>query len=626
MNFMGYSLNLISLSGLMIGVGMMVDNSIVVIDSCFNAKKENKAFMEAAIDGTKSVLMSIFAVTMTTVVVFVPIAVTGGMAGQMFGPLGLSIVFALVASLLSAVTLVPLFFLKFKPVERENAPVAKIFKHLENGYAKLLQIILMKKKTVVVVTLATVGISLYLATFLNFELMPAMDGGTVTISIDTRPGLQLENVDAILAEVEEIIAVHPDVDNFMLRGGGSGGATLTAFLYSDRQMQTNEIVEQFRIETGHILDADINISAYAGGGGGGSDIEITIQGDNLDSVRDGSFLVEEVMSAHPDIIRVNSSIGRTNPQTSIRVDPLMAAFHNISPQAVAGAVFLGLNGSEAAEITIDNQRYSVWVQYPQGRYESISDVANMMIMSAAGMSVPLTDIATLEFTDTPQSIVRQNGLYTVTITGVPIEETRFTAASEIAYDVNLLNFPVGVSLGQGFTDELMAEEFASLGIAIVIAILLVFMVMSMQFESIRHSLMVMMCIPLALIGSLLLMFVTATTINMVSLIGFLVLIGLVVNNGILFVDTTNRYLKIMELQEALIHAGRTRLRPILMISMTTILAMLPLALGIGDSDMMQGLGVTVIGGLSASTLLALVLLPTFYLIIGGKSATKSIEI
>jgi len=627
MNFMGYTLNVVSLSGLIIGVGMMVDNAIVVIDSCSKARKEKLSFIEAAIQGTKQVMLSIIAVTLTTVAVFVPLATVEGMSGQMFAPLGFSIVFALMGSLLSAVTLVPLFFAHFKPVERENAPVARIFKRLESGYARVLGFILRKKKTVVFATTGIMVLSVYLATFLNFELMPPMDDGVIAITVNTRPGLNLENMDAILIDIEDIVAAHPDVEHFTLTSGGAGlfgggGTTLTAFLYANRQMQTNDIVEQWRHQTSHILNSDIDIATggQMGMPGGGS-IEVMLEGESLDAIREGATIVEALMHSHPDIIRVNSTIDRANPQAEIVVDPLMAAANNITPQMVTGSIFTALNGSEVTEITIGGQRYDIWVMYPPGRYESISDISNMMLTSSTGASVPLTAISTIEFTDTPQTIMRQNGLYAVTIIGIPTEAARFTAQSEIMTDVNQLVLPDGVAIGQAAMDEMMVDEFTALGMAIVIAILLVFMVMAIQFESIRHSLMVMTCIPLAVIGSFLLMFVTGTTISMVSLLGFLVLIGLVVNNGILFVDTTNRYRKDMDLQEALVLAGRTRLRPILMITLTTVLAMLPLSLGFGD-EMMQGLGVTVIGGLSASTALALLLLPTFYLIIDGNAAKR----
>jgi multidrug efflux pump subunit AcrB len=246
----------------------------------------------------------------------------------------------------------------------------------------------------------------------------------------------------------------------------------------------------------------------------------------------------------------------------------------------------------------------------------------MLLMSPTGAMVPLSDISSIAYTDIPRTIVRQNGLYNATITAIVPDESRFTAQADIRIGVDELDFPYGVSLGRGLMAEMETEELMSLLNAIITAIFLVFVLLAIQFESVRHSLMVMTCVPLAVIGSFLMMFLTGTTISMVSMLGFLILIGLVVNNGILFVDTTNRYRQEMDLREALLLAGRTRLRPILMITLTTVLAMMPLALGFGE-EMMQGLGVTVIGGLTASTLLALLFLPTFYLLIDGNSQKRA---
>ncbi|MCL1844802.1 MAG: efflux RND transporter permease subunit, partial [Defluviitaleaceae bacterium] len=357
MNFMGFTLNVVSLSGLVIGVGMMIDNAIVVIDSCSRVLKEKRLFRVSAIEGTKAVMLSIFAVTLTTVAVFTPLATVDGMAGQQFAPLGFAIVFALVASLMSAVTLVPLFFARFKPIETDSAPVARIFKNLENAYAGLLKVILRRKITVVLVTIAIMIVSVLLAGTLNFELMPMTDDGIISISVDTRPGLQLENVDEILLELEGIIAAHPDVEHFtlsagggggmaMMFGGGGGGASLTAYLYTNRSMQTSEVVEQWRHETMHILNSDINISPVSMVGiPGGGNIDVMLEGETLDGIREGAAIVEYLMNSHPDIIRVNSTVARANPQAEIVVDPLLAAAQNITPQMVTGAIFIALNGS-----------------------------------------------------------------------------------------------------------------------------------------------------------------------------------------------------------------------------------------------------------------------------------------
>ncbi|MCL2456624.1 MAG: efflux RND transporter permease subunit, partial [Defluviitaleaceae bacterium] len=624
MDFMGFTMNIVSMSGLIIGVGMMVDNAIVVIDSCFKSMKKKKNFREAAIDGTRFVMLSVFAVTLTTVAVFLPISMIDGLAGQMFAPLGMSIVFALSASLFSAVTLVPLFFVQFKPVERENAPVTKIFRKLENFYSKILNFILGKKITVLLITIAIMAFSIFIAWQLNFEMMPAVDEGMVRISASTRPGLNLENINEIALELEELVRAHEDVSHFTLTSGGSG-ANLTAYLKSSRKMSTNEVIEQWRYETMHILNTDINISSgemfQMGGMGNSGGVEVTLNGYTLDGIREGVAMVQELMHAHPDVIRVNSSLSRANPQAEIVVDAMMAASHNLSPQMVTGSVFLALNGSKPAEIEINNQRFDIRVEFPKSRYDSLSDISNMLLQSPTGALVPLSDISSIIFTDIPRTIVRQDGLYNASITAIVPEIARFSARDEILEGVREINFPYGVNIGTGLMEQMQNEELMSLAFAIITAIFLVFVLLAIQFESIRHSLMVMTCVPLAVIGSFSMMFLTGTTISMVSMLGFLILIGLVVNNGILFVDTANRYREEMELREALLLAGRTRLRPILMITLSTVLAMMPLALGFGE-EMMQGLGVTVIGGLTASTLLALLFLPTFYLLIDGNPTRR----
>jgi len=566
------------------------------------------------------------------VAVFIPLATVQGISGQMFEPMGFSIVFALCASLFSAVTLVPLFFVQFKPVEQKRALGALIFKKMERSYARLLRKILGRKKTVLAVTLAFMALSIFLASFIRFELMPSIDEGIISISVQTRPGLKLENVNAIMTELEEMAAYHPDVERYSLSSGGGGffgggGSRLTAYLYKNRKMSTDEVIEQWRHETRYILDCDIDISSSASqnmGMMGGSNIDIVLLGESLDRTKEAAAMIEGIMAEHPDIIRVSSSIDRASPQAEIVIDPLKAAAKNLTPQMVTASIFTALNGANPSDIRIDGQSYAIRVEYPRGRYESVSDVADMIVISPAGVSVPLMEIASVAFTDTPQTIVREEGQYVVTVTGTPVQAARFTARDDIELAARGLSLPGGVSLGQSTEMEMMNEEFTSLGMAIITAILLVFMVMAIQFESVRHSLMVMTCIPFAAIGSFGLMFFTGTTISMVSLLGFLVLVGLVVNNGILFVDTTNKYRQTMELRKALIRAGRTRLRPILMITLTTVLALMPLGLGIGHGgEIMQGLGVTVIGGLTASTILALLLLPTFYLIIDGNPEKRA---
>jgi len=293
------------------------------------------------------------------------------------------------------------------------------------------------------------------------------------------------------------------------------------------------------------------------------------------------------------------------------------------PSEVATSVSMALSGVEATTISRDGQDYSIRVEYPPGRFDDMTGLQGMIVVSSSGASVPLTDIATIRMSSAPLSIIREDNQYLVAVTGTPTEAAKYTAQGEISALVNQLAFPDGVELASSSSDDMMMEEISGLLMAIVIAILLVFLVMTIQFESFKHSLMVMVCIPFCMIGSFSFMFLSGATISMMAMLGFLILVGTVVNNGILFVDTTNEFRKSMDLHTALIHTARHRLRAILMTTLTTILSMVPLAMSIGEgAEMMQGLGIVVIGGMTASTLLTLLFLPTFYLLIDGNPQKK----
>jgi len=359
------------------------------------------------------------------------------------------------------------------------------------------------------------------------------------------------------------------------------------------------------------------------GGMSSDDVEINLKGNDLDTLTEFSEEIAAVFKAHPDMITVTTSLEDGNPQAEIVVDSIKAAAYGLTPSEVASSVNTALSGRDAATITRDGKDYTVTVEYPADKYTNLNDVTNMILVTSGGTSVPLMDVASIEFSNAPRSIRKEDNQYNVTITGTPKTEAKFAAEREITAQVSQMKFPSGVSLAESSMRRMMNEEFDSLYQAIAVAVLLVFMVMTIQFESMKHSLMVMVCIPISIIGSVALLTITGTTLNMTSLLGFLILVGTVVNNGILFVDTANQYRMSMDLETALVRTGRTRLRPILMTTLTTVLSMIPMSVGLGTgSEMMQGLGIVVIGGLTAGTVLTLLFLPTFYLIIDGNPEKK----
>ena len=630
MHMLGFSLNIVSLGGLVIAVGMMVDNSIVVLESCFQRRERQKTFREAAIEGAGIVASSVVASTITTIVVFLPISLLKGMSGQMFKQLGFTIIFGLVASLASALSLVPLLFYRLTPHEKEGWRVSRWIQKVSVRYGAFLKKTFHHKVTVVVISvlLLVVSVAAFASPLVHKELMPDIDQGMISISVNTKPGLKLEELDRTLTRIEEMVTSSPDVERYFLSGGGSsmfssgaGSSSISVYLKGDREKSTTEWVDTWREQTkGYVgCDVDVSASSMMSMMTGGGNAQVNLQGNDLEVLREASKQVEEMMRQNPDIIRVSSSLTSGDPQAEVKVDPIKATAVGLTPKQVIGTVYNIMSGNTPDSIRMDGREYDIKVEYPADRFRTVADLSGLMLTAPSGRQVPLLDIATIEYSNAPQSIDRQNNQYIVTITGQPKSSALKTAAGQIDKAAAKLELPEGVSIAQNDMAESMAEEFGALGGALATAVLLVFMVMAIQFESMRFSIIVMICIPFSLIGSLLLMLFTQVSISMPSLMGFLLLVGTVVNNGILFIDTANQYRSSMDAETALIYAGRSRLRPILMTTMTTVLSMLPMALGIGSgAEAMQGMAVVIIGGLTASTILTLLLLPTFYLLFRGK--------
>lgn len=636
MSAMGFSYNMLSLGGLVIGVGMMVDNSIVVIESCFRLKSRTESFYESAIDGTKAVASSIVASTITTVVVFLPIAFVNGLSGQLFGQLCFTIVFSLIASLLSALTIVPLVFYRLKPVENESDHIMQIMDKISTAYANFLPKTFRHKWIVVLIAVVLLIGSFLLVPLIGVELMPQTDDGIIKIELSVRPGTRIERIDELLSPLEQMISTHPDVDHYSMISGSSGLSTLmgndsdasiTAYLKKKRKTSTKELVDQWRKETKDPVDCDISISSSSNTASmtGGTDISMNIQSTDYDSLKESALQIEEIMRQNPYILRVSSTVGSGNPQAEVKIDPVKASAHGLVPKQVMGNLYTIMQGSEACKLTNDGRDYKVRVEYPNDRFETVSDLASLNLINAAGKSVPLLDISTIEYSNSPLSISRQNGRYIITITGQPSSDAPNDLSKTLTAQAETIDFPSGVELTKTSDNERMMDEFTALIKAILTAILLVFMVMAMQFESPTFSIVVMISIPFALIGSFLCLYVFDCTISMPSMLGFLMLSGIVVNNGILFIDTAGNLRKERNLsaEDALLTSGMLRMRPIFMTTLTTILAMLPMAIGIGgNAALMRGMALVIIGGLTASTILTLLLLPTFYLLSDKKDRMR----
>ena len=630
----GFSLNIITMSGLVLGVGMMVDNSIVVLESCFRAmdKQQDKGalgYAKAALEGTNIVVASIFGSTVTTCVVFIPLAFLNGMSGQMFGAMGYTIVFCMCASLLSAIAIVPLCYMMYKPKERSSAPASRPLTFLQDGYRKIMPTLLKHKAIVMLASVGIIVATVFLASGMQTELMTADDTGTVSVSIETRPGLITEQADAILAEAESIVAAHEDVESYMLRYNNDKG-TITAYLKDDRKMSTDEVVSQWENEMADLENCTITVEASTSMSmmGRSRGYEAILKGTQYDELQEVSNEIVNELIARDDVKNVHSSIENTAPVVAVKVDPVSASAEGLTAAQIGTMIKQMLDGEEVTTLKVDGQEISVKAEYPEDQYRTVPQLERIILKKPSGGYVALSDVAEIYYKDSPSSIEKEDKSYQITISADYVDSSSSAAVkTKIDNEVISPNLTGTITRGTNSRDRMMQEEFSGLYNAIAVAVFLIFVVMAAQFESPKFSFMVMTTIPFSLVGSFGLLKLTGVSMSMTSILGFLILVGTVVNNGILYVDTVNQYRMEMPLKKALIEAGATRMRPIMMTSLTTILSMLPMAMAFGSSgSTTQGLAVVNIGGLSVGVLVALFILPVYYALMNGRKELKVLDI
>ena len=627
MYLMGFSMNIITTGALVIAIGMIVDNSIVVLESCFRLKETCDDYVDAAIKGSGTVMMSIVASTITTVVVYLPLSLISGMAGQMFSQLGYIIIFAMLASLISALCIVPLLFTKVKPVEKTETPINRFLDKTKRIYDKILRKLLYRKKTTIFACVAMLVITFLIASTLEFELIPTTYDGSIRITVDFRSGTKLSEMDQRITGIEETIAGDSNFEKYSV-SISNNQAVITAYAVNDCKRSSEAAVEEYTKQYESMTDMDVFVEATGGGSEMMSSystdqIQVVLEGDDLDALNEGAQKVWEMMQETPGVIHVSSDAADSQTSAHVVVDPLKAADAGLTPAAVAADLYSTLTGVTAANMETDGEEYDIVLNYPDGAYEDVNQLLSKTLTGQTGKTTTLGEIAHIEYDEQLQMIQRSEGKYQVTISATTSKSGKSKASDIINEKKSKLEFPEGVALSSSMMNDMMNENLTAIFQAILAGVFLVFLVMAMQFESPRFSLMVMTCIPFSLIGSFLLLFIDRQSMNMVSMMGFLMLMGIVVNNGILLVDTANQEKAHMPLEDALVKAGQIRLRPILMTTLTTILAMVPMVVA-SDNAMMNGMALVIIGGLIASTLLCLLMMPTFYLLItkDGKEKKK----
>ena len=376
------------------------------------------------------------------------------------------------------------------------------------------------------------------------------------------------------------------------------------------------MIDKWRRETERYTDCTVTLEQGSTTGMssmGGDQIEIDLQSTDYETLQAASTDLVEELRKRDDVMQVHSSIENAAPIVKVTIDPVMAQAEGLTPASIGSTIYQNLSGMTAMTLRQSGEDVDVKLEYAPDRYDTIADLQGMMITTASGTTLPLEDLAQIHYEDSPQQIVRKDKQYQVSITMEPQAQFKDTAERDVRQFISQWNLPEGVEPAANANTESMNEEIGALGGALVTGIFLVFIVMAIQFESPKFSLMVMTTMPFSLIGSFGLLFLADSPISMVSTLGFLMLVGTVVNNGILYVDTVNQMIHDTPLDEALVQAGIIRMRPIAMTTLTTVISMVPNAVAYGEAGaMMQGLALVNVGGLTASTILTLLLIPTFY--------------
>ena len=623
------TLNMMSLGGIAMGVGMIVDNSIIVLENIYRWASEGHDRMTSCVEGTKEVTLSLTASTLTTVAVFLPLGLTGGIAGQIFKDFCLTIAFLIFASLAIAVTLVPLlcYFL----LDESKVHLAALQKAQQGGrrtqrfmawYVKKLDYYVHHLKRGVLVSIALVAV--FLAACLNTKmvLLPEMDEGMVTVTISMPIGSKVEQAAAMAERVAGIAEeTVPELDNYYYtaENGQSASLVLNLIDKSERDRTATQIANAMRDATYDVAGCEITCSAYdMGAMMGGSGISVDITGEDYTTLKMIADDLVGQIAALPDAVEVKSSVAEQVPQVKVTMDRQACAQYGLTAYSVGAAVRAGLTGSTATTVTVDSKEIDVVVRGDGRAEQSLDALRSMAVSAPTGGSVPLGSVAEVSVVMSPQTITRYNQSRQVTISGATVSGDTSAIAKSIQSILDSYTLPGGYTaeISGGYTE--MMNNFSDLGLALIVSIGLVYFVLASQFESFLMPIIIMMILPIAFSGALFALPLTGKDLSMISLVSLIMLAGTVVNASIVLVDYIKQRRDRGETrEEAILHACPLRIRPVLMTTLTTILALVPTALGMTGkmNEMMSDMGTTMISGMLISTIITLLFTPVYYCVI-----------
>ncbi|MDP8263513.1 MAG: efflux RND transporter permease subunit [Candidatus Ancaeobacter aquaticus] len=640
MHFTGVSINMMSLAGLAMGVGMIIDSGIVLIENVSIKREEGMGQKEAAISGTSELAKLVISSILSNAAVFFPMIFVIGIAGQLFKQLSMVVVFILLVSVPIAITIVPrLYSMGNRPfVKKPEFGIILIARKL---YDKALNIFLNFPITSLLAIFVLFMSSLFLMSKLDFTAMPKVDEGKFSIKVDMRTGTVLAVTNAAVEKVEKILLEAPEIKDVTVRVGSTkstkAGASLETLGSNQGQIMlnmkeglkisTNDFVQQIRekIDKLHLKEATINYivqdseigSAFAGG----ADIVIDVKGPRLDTLEKFTREIKAALKKIPGLTNIKDTVPKSAPETKILVRKDKAASYGLSVKAVAETALYAVKGVVPTRLKEGGREIDIMVRMREEDRKNIDTLKkSIYIKTQQGFDAPLNDVCTLKSGMGPSEVIRLNQRRTINVLANIYGRKRVEVEQEVEKALKSIimtkaekeNYTIDI----GGDREATQKSIQSLVFALILSVLLIYMIMASQFESLWQPFIIMFSIPLSIIGVAVALYVTNTPLSGVAFFGIIILGGIVVNNGIILIENFNMLREEGEtLREALVESGRKRFRPIIMTALTTLVALIPLALGLGDGGELRApMARAIIGGVFASTPLTLLVIPTIILV------------
>ncbi len=637
---LGFTLNMMSLLALSLAVGLLIDDAIVVIENIYRHMAQGETPMEAAKSASEEIGLAVMATTFTIVAVFVPVAFMPGIVGRFFFEFGITISAAVLVSLFVAFTLTPM--LSSKWLHREDEELSAkgnilnrslyyfnhFFEIMSKKYERSLLWSLTHRKTIVAAATVIFIISFLLMRMLGSEFFPESDRSEFNIVINTPPGSSLEQTSEICKEVEAYLRSKPEVITVLTNIGSGNDPVTRANIYvklvptRERKKSDKLLMDEIRHQAKNIAGASLSFQTQGVGGGGEKPVTLSIRGADLKKLEEIAAKVEAIVKSTPGAVDVENSLELSKPELRINIDREKASDLAISPFLVASTVRAMVDGNVATQFKEGDEQIDVRVRLKKSDRKNLNDITLLTVKSNKKINgqdflVPITDIATITQDAGPSKINRYARQKEIRVDANNYKRFTGVVLADILSETAKLNLPPGYSIGVVGQGDMQSKAFFNILIALMLAIVFVYIVLAAQFDSFIHPFSIMIALPMSIIGAVIMLLIFKSSLSVMSFIGIIMLMGLVTKNGILLVDYTNvlRERGLSRL-DALIKAGPTRLRPILMTTFAMIFGMLPVALALGEgSEFRAPMGQAVIGGLITSTLLTLFIVPVVYSIL-----------